>query len=190
MRHAKRFDHVLGSGSLRATAFELMPTPRRRQEISQLFIETESRVRHRPSIAPPTMPCAPCKAWLSRRFSSSMARVVLHAKALPSYTAKLLPLLRCFPWLDGKKQDSPAAGHHKNSMKGTTMNWDIIEGNWKQFKGKAKEQWGKLTDDTLDVIAGNRDQLAGKVQEAYGLSKDDAEKQIKAFEERNKDYKF
>jgi uncharacterized protein YjbJ (UPF0337 family) len=75
-------------------------------------------------------------------------------------------------------------------MKGTTMNWDIIEGNWKQFKGKAKEQWGKLTDDTLDVIAGNRDQLAGKVQEAYGLSKDDAEKQIKAFEERNKDYKF
>ncbi len=70
------------------------------------------------------------------------------------------------------------------------MNWDIIEGNWKQFKGKAKAQWGKLTDDTLDVVAGNRDQLSGKVQEAYGISKDEAEKQIKAFEERHKDYKF
>lgn len=46
------------------------------------------------------------------------------------------------------------------------MNWDIVEGNWKQFKGKVKAQWGKLTDDHLDVIAGKRDQLAGKIQEA------------------------
>ena len=67
------------------------------------------------------------------------------------------------------------------------MNWDIVEGNWKQFKGKAKEQWGKLTDDDLDVIAGKRDQLAGRVQEAYGVSKDEAEKQIRDFEDRNKD---
>lgn len=49
------------------------------------------------------------------------------------------------------------------------MNWDVIEGNWKQFTGNAKEQWGKLTDDHLDVIAGKRDQLAGKIQEAYAL---------------------
>lgn len=62
------------------------------------------------------------------------------------------------------------------------MNWDIVEGNWKQFKGKAKEQWGKLTDDDLDVIAGKRDQLAGRVQEAYGVSKDEAEKQIRDWE--------
>ena len=67
------------------------------------------------------------------------------------------------------------------------MNWDIVEGNWKQFKGKAKEQWGKLTDDDLDVIAGKRDQLAGRVQEAYGVSKDEAEKQIRYWEDRNKD---
>lgn len=66
------------------------------------------------------------------------------------------------------------------------MNWDIVEGNWKQFKGKAKEQWGKLTDDDLDVIAGKRDQLAGRVQEAYGVSKDEAEKQIRDWEDRNK----
>lgn len=64
------------------------------------------------------------------------------------------------------------------------MNWDTIEGNWKQFKGSAKQQWGKLTDDNLEVIAGKRDQLAGKIQEAYGVSKDEAEKQISDFEKR------
>ncbi len=69
------------------------------------------------------------------------------------------------------------------------MNWDIVEGNWKQFKGKAKTQWGKLTDDQIDVIAGKRDQLAGKLQESYGITKDEAEKQIKEFEEVNKDYR-
>lgn len=69
------------------------------------------------------------------------------------------------------------------------MNWDIVEGNWKQFRGKIKAQWGKLTDDHLDVIAGNREQLAGKIQEAYGISKDETEKQIKNFEEKYRDYK-
>ena len=44
------------------------------------------------------------------------------------------------------------------------MNWDRIEGNWKQFKGKVKEQWGELTDDQIDVINGRRDQLAGKIR--------------------------
>jgi len=67
------------------------------------------------------------------------------------------------------------------------MNWDIIEGNWKQFSGKVKAQWGKLTDDHLDVIAGKRVELAGKIQETYGVTKDEAEKQIKHFEETNKD---
>ncbi|MEP7062074.1 MAG: CsbD family protein [Betaproteobacteria bacterium] len=67
------------------------------------------------------------------------------------------------------------------------MNWDRIEGNWKQFKGKAKEQWGKLTDDQLDVIAGKRDQLVGKVQESYGVGKDEAEKQVSAFASRYDD---
>jgi len=52
------------------------------------------------------------------------------------------------------------------------MDWDRIEGNWKQFKGQVKEQWGKLTDDELDEIAGRRDQLEGKIQERYGIAKD------------------
>lgn len=62
------------------------------------------------------------------------------------------------------------------------MNWDIIQGNWKQYKGEVKAQWGKLTDDHLDVIAGHRDQLAGKLQEAYGIGQDEADEQIKAFQ--------
>lgn len=67
------------------------------------------------------------------------------------------------------------------------MNWDRVEGNWKQLKGKAKEQWGKLTDDQLDVVAGKRDQLVGRVQESYGIGKDEAEKQVNAFADRYAD---
>ena len=68
------------------------------------------------------------------------------------------------------------------------MNWDRIEGNWKQLKGKVKVQWGKLTDDDIDVIAGRKDQLVGKLQEQYGVSKDEAERQISLFQERYADY--
>jgi uncharacterized protein YjbJ (UPF0337 family) len=62
------------------------------------------------------------------------------------------------------------------------MNWDRIAGNWKQVVGKAKTQWGKLTDDDLDVVAGRREQLAGRIQERYGITKDEVEKQIAAWE--------
>ena len=58
------------------------------------------------------------------------------------------------------------------------MDWNRIEGNWKQFKGKAKEKWGRLTDDDLDVINGQQDQLEGKLQERYGLAKDQAKKDV------------
>jgi uncharacterized protein YjbJ (UPF0337 family) len=61
------------------------------------------------------------------------------------------------------------------------MNWDRIEGNWKQLKGKAKARWGKLTDDQFDVIAGKREQLVGRIQEKYGIAKEDAEKQVDLF---------
>ena len=66
------------------------------------------------------------------------------------------------------------------------MNWDTIEGNWNQFKGKAKEQWGKLTDNQLDVIAGKRDRLMGNIQEAYGITKDQSEKQLAEWQARMK----
>jgi len=62
------------------------------------------------------------------------------------------------------------------------MNWDRIQGNWKQVVGRAKAQWGKLTDDDLDVVAGRREQLAGKIQERYGIAKDEVDKQIADWE--------
>ena len=67
------------------------------------------------------------------------------------------------------------------------MNKDQVEGNWKQLKGKVKEQWGKLTDNDMTIVEGNMDQLAGRVQERYGIQRDEAEKQIKEFRNRNED---
>jgi uncharacterized protein YjbJ (UPF0337 family) len=61
------------------------------------------------------------------------------------------------------------------------MDWNRVEGNWKQFKGRAKEKWGRLTDDDLDVIKGRQDQLEGKIQERYGLAKDQAKKDVDAW---------
>ena len=65
------------------------------------------------------------------------------------------------------------------------MNWDQIEGNWKQITGDLKARWGKLTDDDLDVIAGKRDQMVGRMQERYGIAKDEAEKQLSDWETRS-----
>ena len=61
------------------------------------------------------------------------------------------------------------------------MNWDQIEGKWKQSAGAVKEKWGKLTDDDLTVIAGKKDQLVGKIQERYGIAKEAAQKQVDEF---------
>ncbi|MEG2046806.1 MAG: CsbD family protein [Comamonas sp.] len=70
------------------------------------------------------------------------------------------------------------------------MNEDRIAGNWKQFKGKLQEQWGKLTDDDLDVIAGKRQQFIGKLQERQGIAKDEAEKQLSDWQKRHPDFRF
>src|SRR4051794_18220633 len=67
-----------------------------------------------------------------------------------------------------------AEGTYKDmvsTQRSHVMDWDRVEGNWKQVKGKVKEQWGKLTDDDLNVISGKRDQLEGKLQERYGWEK-------------------
>jgi uncharacterized protein YjbJ (UPF0337 family) len=62
------------------------------------------------------------------------------------------------------------------------MNWDRVSGNWKQFKGKAKQKWAKLTDDDLTYIDGKRDQFLGRIQERYGVAKDQAEKELAEWE--------
>src|SRR5262249_693036 len=61
------------------------------------------------------------------------------------------------------------------------MDWNRLEGNWKQFRGSVKEKWGRLTDDDLDVINGRQEQLGGKIQERYGLAKDQAKKDVDAW---------
>ena len=58
------------------------------------------------------------------------------------------------------------------------MNWEQVQGQWKQLKGKLKMKWGRLTDDDLDVIAGQKDILVGKIQERYGLKKEEALRQV------------
>ncbi len=58
------------------------------------------------------------------------------------------------------------------------MNEDRLKGNWKEFKGKIKQQWGKLTDDEIDQIDGQFDQLVGKIQAAYGKSKEEAQDEV------------
>ena len=61
------------------------------------------------------------------------------------------------------------------------MNWDQIEGKWKQYAGRFREKWGKLTDSDMETIRGKRDQLVGRVQERYGIAKEDAERQVDEF---------
>ena len=70
------------------------------------------------------------------------------------------------------------------------MNQDRIEGNWKQFKGKLQEQWGKLTDDDLDVFEGQRAQLLGRIQERHGVTQDEAERQVQDWEKKNPSFFF
>jgi uncharacterized protein YjbJ (UPF0337 family) len=57
------------------------------------------------------------------------------------------------------------------------MNWDQIEGKWKQFTGSAREHWGKLTNNDWETIAGQKDQLVGRIQQRYGVAKAEAERQ-------------
>jgi uncharacterized protein YjbJ (UPF0337 family) len=68
------------------------------------------------------------------------------------------------------------------------MNRDRFEGNWKQFGGIVKEQWGRLTNDPQREFAGRRDQLAGRIQERYGISKEEATHQLKDFLDRNRNW--
>jgi uncharacterized protein YjbJ (UPF0337 family) len=67
---------------------------------------------------------------------------------------------------------------------GTTMNWDLIEGNWKQATGALRKKWGKLTDDDLAIVKGNREMLAGKLQERYGVAIEEGRRKVAEFAEQ------
>jgi uncharacterized protein YjbJ (UPF0337 family) len=62
-----------------------------------------------------------------------------------------------------------------------SMNWDSIQGNWKELKGKVRSKWAKLTDDDLEHIAGKKDVLLGRLQQRYGFKKDQAERELDDF---------
>ena len=68
------------------------------------------------------------------------------------------------------------------------MNLDVLKGKWKQLKGEAKTQWGKLTDDDLDQIEGNTEKLVGKVQERYGYGREQAEREVDQWINRGSGY--
>jgi len=67
------------------------------------------------------------------------------------------------------------------------MNWDQIEGKWKQTKGAVKEKWGKLTEDDLEAIGGRQDQLVGKIQERYGILREEAKKRVDEWLKANRE---
>jgi uncharacterized protein YjbJ (UPF0337 family) len=74
-----------------------------------------------------------------------------------------------------------AASSGSQQQEEQPMNWDRIEGNWKEFKGKARQQWGKLTDDDVEFVEGKRTELAGRIQQRYGVARDEAERQIETW---------
>jgi uncharacterized protein YjbJ (UPF0337 family) len=67
------------------------------------------------------------------------------------------------------------------------MNWDRIEGNWKQFKGSALKEWSALTEEQLDAIAGRRSELVGRIREAYGMGREETEQQITDWQSRQQE---
>ena len=100
-------------------------------------------------------------AWLT------IGAMIAHVGAKASLTRDALR--RDAPAVAILEQTAPAERYQSSSYGGNYMDWNRVEGNWKQIKGKVKEQWGKLTDDDLDQIAGKRE---GKIQERYGIEKD------------------
>ncbi len=69
------------------------------------------------------------------------------------------------------------------------MNWTLAQNNWLQFKGRVRARWMEMSDEQLAVIAGNRATLLNSIQRVYGLTRAEAEREIRAFEARIKDYR-
>jgi uncharacterized protein YjbJ (UPF0337 family) len=80
----------------------------------------------------------------------------------------------------------PSQTNHKvkGKIMSVTINKDVLQGKWKQARGKVKQQWGRLTDNELDQISGYYDELAGLIQERYGYSREKAQQELDAFIER------
>ncbi len=62
------------------------------------------------------------------------------------------------------------------------MNKNILQGNWKQIKGKIESEWGKLTNDPTEQALGNIEQFKGYLQKQYGWTEDEAKKKLSNFD--------
>lgn len=69
------------------------------------------------------------------------------------------------------------------------MNWTLAEASWHQFKGTVRARWLKFTDEQLDAIAGKRPELLRQIQAVYGLTRGEADRELKVFEARNRNYR-
>ena len=69
------------------------------------------------------------------------------------------------------------------------MNWTLAENNWVQFQGTVRARWLKLDEEQLRAIAGSRASLLRAIQDVYGINRNEAEREIRAFEARNKNYR-
>ena len=58
------------------------------------------------------------------------------------------------------------------------MNWDQVQGSWRQFKGQVKQKWGDLTDDEIDRVEGRQEELAGLIQKKYGKTREEAQREV------------
>lgn len=77
--------------------------------------------------------------------------------------------------------------NNDKTQSGSALNQDVIQGKWRQLKGKVREKWGNLTDDDLQAAEGSREYLVGKIQERYGRTREQAEQEVRDFE-RNLDH--
>jgi uncharacterized protein YjbJ (UPF0337 family) len=95
----------------------------------------------------------------------------------PRARAETRPLRRPVTAPARNKHAQGHVTHHQHPME-AGVDWNRVEGNWKQVTGKIKEKWGKLTDDDLANINGKREQLEGKIQERYGIARDQVRKDV------------
>lgn len=72
-----------------------------------------------------------------------------------------------------------------SNLKGTTMNWDQVQGKWKEMTGNVKAKWGELTDDEIAEVNGDREALEGKIQAKYGKTKEEAKQEVDDFLDSN-----
>lgn len=65
------------------------------------------------------------------------------------------------------------------------LNKNIFQGNWKEIKGKLRQQWGNLTEDEVAKMKGSYEELRGVLQKKYGFDQERSDKEIENFVKKN-----